>query len=48
MMLLPVWLPGRMFLLRGVSVPGPMLLPGRVSVQRGLCPEGSLPKGGSL
>ena len=36
MMSLPIWLPGPMFLLVGVSVNGSMFLP------RGLCPGGSL------
>ena len=37
MMSLPVWLPGTMFLLVGVSVPGHMFLLG------GLCPGGLCP-----
>ena len=44
MMSLPVWLPGPMFLLGGVSDSGPMFLLG-VSVHRGLCVGGSLSVG---
>ena len=42
MMSLPVWLPGSMFLLGGVSISGPKFL-SRVSVQGGLCPGGLCP-----
>ena len=47
MMSLPVWLPGPMFLLGGVSDSGPMFLLG-VSVHRGLCVGRSLCRGVSV
>ena len=48
MMSLPVWLPGPIMFLLGVSVPGPMFLPGRGSLTGVFLSRGSLCRGVSV